>query len=249
MTERLPVVLLTGFEPFGGDRFNPSIEIARRLDRWQVRAAGDGTPIAEVRAEELPCVFGTALASLDQAIRRHRPRWIIALGLAGSRSDIGVERIAINVDDARIPDNAGQQPIDVPIRAAGPAAYWSTLPIKAIVAAIRAAGLPASVSQSAGTFVCTHVFYGLAHRLASRRGPRGAGAHGAVEKRAVEKRAVEKRVRGGFIHVPYPIEHDLPGDRPALLTLDAMVDAIRIAVQVAVEREGGDLREGGGAID
>ena len=161
-------VLVTGFEPFGGDAVNPSWEIAARLDGWMVRDSS-GTDIARVRAVRLPCVFGESLEVLGQALARHRPVAGIGLGLAASRDDISVERVAINVDDARIPDNAGRQPIDLPVRTGAPAAYWSTLPIKAIVAALQAAGIPVSVSQSAGTFVCNHVFYGLAHRLARRQ--------------------------------------------------------------------------------
>src|SRR5690606_37700984 len=126
--------------------------------------------LATVRSVLLPCVFGRALEVLDAAITRHRPSVVIALGLAGSRRDITVERVALNIDDARIPDNAGCRPIDQPVVAGAPCAYWSTLPIKAIVVALQEAGIAASVSQSAGTFVCNHVFYGLAHRLASRRG-------------------------------------------------------------------------------
>ena len=114
----------------------------------------------------LPCVFHRALAVLDAAIELHQPSVVIALGLAASRGDISVERVAINIDDARIPDNAGCRPIDQPVVVGAPCAYWSTLPIKSIVAAMQEAGIAASVSQSAGTFVCNHVFFGLAHRLA-----------------------------------------------------------------------------------
>lgn len=116
-------------------------------------------------ARQLPCVFGESLAVLNSAIDTLSPSLVLAVGQAGGRTDITVERVAINVDDARIADNRGQQPVDEPIVADGPAAWFSTLPIKAMVAAMRSAGIPASVSQTAGTFVCNHVMYGLLHKL------------------------------------------------------------------------------------
>lgn len=166
-------VLITGFEPFAGATTNPSALVASALD---------GQMIAKRRviASVLPVVFGASLRALYGELRRVRPELVICIGQAGGREAIGVERVAINVDDASVPDNEGAQPIDQPIARRGPAAYWSTLPIKAIVAALRAENLPAEVSQTAGTFVCNHLFYGLMHRL--RRWP---------------------DVRGGFIHVPY----------------------------------------------
>lgn len=171
-------ILLTGFEPFGGDDTNPS---------WRIAQALHGERIEGVRVESvcLPTEFGAANAALREAVLRHRPRLVLCLGLAANRGEISVERVAINVDDARIPDNAGASPIDEPVIAGAPAAYFSTLPIKAIVAALQAARLPAAVSQTAGTFVCNHVFFGLMHLL--RRRP---------------------ALRGGFVHVP--TEHTLP---------------------------------------
>lgn len=165
-------LLLTGFEPFGGDSVNPS---------WLVAQALQGELIAGVRVQALclPCVFGQALTVLQAAVQQHRPQVVLALGLAAVRGDISVERVAVNVDDARIADNAGAQPIDEPVFAGGPAAYFSTLPIKAIVGALQQAGLPATVSQTAGTFVCNHVFYGLMHQLRRHR-----------------------TVRAGFMHLP-----------------------------------------------
>jgi pyroglutamyl-peptidase len=125
----------------------------------------------------LPCVFGQSLQVLQGALQAHDPAVVLALGLAAGRSDLSVERVAINVDDARIPDNAGAQPVDEPVIAGAPDAYFSRLPIKAIVAALREAGLPASVSQSAGTFVCNHVFFGLMHMLAAPPPPRACRVH------------------------------------------------------------------------
>ena len=194
-------MLVTGFEPFGGDTLNPSAEIARTLD---------GRIIAEhqVVGVVLPCVFGDVIKELRRHLRRTRPTAVICLGLAGGRTAITPERVAINVDDARIPDNAGAQPKDRPIVKTGPAAYWSTLPVKAIVAALRARGIPAELSQSAGTFVCNHVFYALMHALRGKRG-----------------------VRGGFIHVPFLPEQAKTGE-PSL-PLAIMIEAIALAVAVA----------------
>ncbi len=223
----LPVALVTGFEPFGGDPVNPSWEIASRLEGWVVVDAG-GRSLAVVRTMRLPCVFGDALTALDQALATHRPVAVVALGLAGSRQDISVERIAINIDDARIPDNRGRQPVDEAVCPQAPAAYWSSLPIKAIVTALQDAGIAASVSQSAGTFVCNHVFFGLAHRLASLR----------------------PQVRGGFIHVPWPAGQPTPAGQVAgRVDLETAIEAIRIALQVTLTFGEGDLRRGAGAID
>ena len=200
---RLPTVLLTGFEAFGGDPVNPSWEIAARLEGWQVRELpAEGPLLAVVRSVRLPCIFDEALSVLDEALARHRPVAVIALGLAASRPEISVERVAVNIDDARIPDNAGRQPIDRPVCAEGPVAYWSGLPVKAIVAALRDAGIAAAVSQSAGTFVCNHVFYGLAHRLAAGAA-RAAAAGGRFQPAGAES-AAALACRGGFIHVPWP---------------------------------------------
>ena len=171
MTARTKTVLLTAFEPFGGDVVNASELAARPLDGVEI--AGHRVSVAI-----LPCVFGAAIERLRREIDRLEPALVVACGEAGGRSEISVERIAINVDDARIADNAGQQPIDVAVDADGPAAYFSRLPIKSIVRALSEAKIPAAISQSAGTFVCNHVFYGL--------------------MRALE----DTDVRGGFVHVP-----------------------------------------------
>jgi pyroglutamyl-peptidase len=197
-------VLLTGFVPFGGDPHNPSQDIARAL-------AGERIAGRRVAGPVLPCVFGESVAELQRLVAAERPELVVCLGLSWKRSGITPERIAINVDDARIPDERGAQPIDRPVVAGGPPAYLSTLPIKAIVQAVRAEGLPASVSSSAGTFVCNHVFYGLMHALRRRRA-----------------------VRGGFIHVPWAREQRPDG---AGLPLDAMQRAIAAAIRTALEVE------------
>ncbi|MFI5357704.1 MAG: pyroglutamyl-peptidase I [Opitutales bacterium] len=204
-------VLLTGFEPFGDERLNPSAEIARLLHGEVVA----GHP---VRGVLLPCVFNASLRELRRELDRGEPALVVCLGQAGGRGAITPERLAVNVDDARIPDNAGRQPVDRPVVRGGPAAYWSTLPIKAIVRRLALRGIPAEVSQSAGTFVCNHVFYALMHALRGRRA-----------------------VRAGFIHVPW-----LPGQGRPHLTLEQMTDGIRLALEVSLTRKR-DLRRAGGS--
>ncbi len=168
-------VLVTGFEPFGGEDVNPSWEAAGQL--------AEERP-GEVRAVALPCVFGEAIRVLRDAVTQHRPELVLCVGQAGGRTGLSLERTAVNVDDARIADNAGNQPVDIPVVAGGPVGYFSRLPIKACVAELRSAGIPASVSQTAGTFVCNHVFYGLMHLIATDL----------------------PDLRGGFVHVPYAPE-------------------------------------------
>jgi len=214
---RPPAILLTGFEPFDGETVNPS---------WQVASALHGETIegARVHALCLPCAFGDALAVLGDALQRRRPQIVLALGQATGRADITPERVAINVDDARIPCNAGRQPIDRAIVPGAPAAYFGTLPIKAIVAALRAAGLPASVSQTAGTYVCNHVFYGLMHALRRRRG-----------------------VRAGFVHLPLlPEQAARAAGAPPSLPLADQIRGVRLALATTVTTAA-DLHASGGA--
>jgi pyroglutamyl-peptidase len=208
-------VLLTGFEPFDGQAINPSEEIAREINEATIARH-------KVVGALLPCVFGAALKELKHQIKLHDPVVVICLGQAGGRTEITPERVAINVDDARIPDNAGQQPIDRPIAKEGPAAYFSTLPIKAIVHELRRREIPAAVSQTAGTFVCNHVFYGLMHELALHR----------------------PRVRGGFIHVPFVPEQTT--DKPSL-RFEVLTEAVRVAIATSVEYRR-DVRTTGGQI-
>lgn len=210
-------LLLTGFAPFGGETLNPSWEAVRRLD-------GERLGDLLVVAAQLPTEFGVALRVLDELLERHRPTLVVAVGQAGGRAELSLERIAINVDDARIPDNAGRQPIDEPVVAGGPAAYFSTLPIKAMTRVLRDAGIPAAVSQTAGTFVCNHVFYGLQHRL------QGSG------------------VRGGFIHIPYlPAQAAAQPGAPSM-ALETLIAGLRLALTCAATTQA-DLREGGGQLD
>ena len=212
------VVLVTGFDPFGGETSNPSWEICTRLPK---EIAG-----ARIETLRVPCVFGRAIEAAAEAIERHRPAIVICLGQAGGRSAIGVERVAINVDDARIADNARGQPIDRPVVAGGPAAYFATLPVKAMVAAIRKAGVPAEVSNSAGTFVCNHLMYGVLHFIAGRKSD----------------------ARSGFIHVPYAEGQVLDKPGVAAMAIASMVRGIEAGIEAAV-RTRTDLRISEGALD
>lgn len=213
-----PCLLVTGFEPFGGEVENPSAEAVQALDGWRVAGA-------RVHTRVLPCVFGQALQVLNQALAECRPRLVLAVGQAAGRAELSLERVAINLDDARIPDNAGGQPVDRPVVAQGPAAYFSNLPVKAIVAALRGQGLPAGVSHSAGTFVCNHVFYGLMHRLTACPG-----------------------VLGGFVHVP--LSPRQAARQPGQPSMDpALVRrGLEIILDTAWRHTGPDLLQTGGSI-
>lgn len=201
-------ILLTGFEPFGGDSVNPSWEVARAL-HGEVVAGG------RVHACCLPTTFDGAPAALREALARYEPEVVIALGLASGRAEVSIERVAVNLIDARIPDNAGHRPQDVPVRSDGPAAYFSTLPIKAMRDALRAAGHPAGLSLSAGAFVCNQVFYELQHQLAGQAR------------------------RSGFIHVPaLPQQAALALPVVPSMGLTAQVEAIRLAIATALQPDG-----------
>ena len=198
-------ILLTGFEPFGGDVVNPSWEIARALDGTTVGGA-------QVVACQLPCVFGRAPQVLQQALAQGPFVLVVALGMAGSRTGLSFERVAINLDDAPIPDNAGQQPVDVAVLPLGPAAYFSSLPVKRMLDAVRAAGSAAETSQTAGTFVCNHVFYQLMHTLAG----------------------MPNAPRAGFIHVPVLPEQQALHPLGQAMALRMQVEGVRVALQAAL---------------
>ncbi|SFN38288.1 pyroglutamyl-peptidase I [Xenorhabdus japonica] len=212
-------VLVTGFEPFGGKAINPSWEAVRPLQGCQIAGAN-------IEVCLLPCVFDTSLEYLYAAIERLKPELVISVGEAGGRSNISVERVAININDARIPDNTGKQPIDIPVIIDSPMAYFSTLPIKKIVNELNHAKIPATVSQTAGTFVCNHVMYGLLHYL-NQHFP---------------------TVRGGFIHVPYlPEQAKKFLDEPSM-AVEMMIAALKIAIEATLRNEK-DIAVTGGATN
>jgi pyroglutamyl-peptidase len=200
-------VLLTAFDPFGGETVNPSQEAVRRL------LAGPAPDGVELRSVVLPVVFGEAVRGLEAAVAEHEPDLVLCLGEAGGRSAVTPERFAVNLNDAPMPDNAGQQPVDEPVVPDGPVAYSSSLPVAALVDALHAAGIPASKSSTAGNYVCNNVFYGLMHLIATRR----------------------PELRGGFVHVPYQTEQVLTKhDTPPSLPVETITQAVRICVEVSV---------------
>lgn len=211
-------VVVTGFDPFGGERINPAAEAVKRL----AGTTADGVTIA---AYEVPTVFGASIEKLRHIIKEEQPELVLCVGQAGGRAEISVERVAINVDDARIPDNAGQQPVDTAVVPGGPVGYWSTLPIKAVVRDIRATGIPAGISQTAGTFVCNHLFYGLMHLLASEF----------------------PGVRGGFIHIPFLPEQAVNHPGQPSLSLEHIVQGLQVAVATSLQVEA-DAVIGGGQV-
>ena len=211
-----PKVLVTGFDAFGGDAINPS---------WLAAKALHGRVVLghTVVAAQLPTVFDASLQALRALLKQHRPALVICVGQAGGRSALSLERVAINVNDARIADNAGAQPVDTPVVPGAPAAYFSTLPIKAMLLALQRKGIPVEVSQTAGTFVCNHVFYGLMHLLATQRG--------------------FKSSRGGFIHVPWLAEQGAPS-----MPLADITRGLRLALRTALATTT-DAAVGAGALD
>lgn len=211
------VVLVTGFTPFGGERTNPSWEIVKALpDRLL------GYRIEKLR---VPTEFGNAIDATAKAINTLQPEIALCFGQAGGRSHMSVERIAINIDDARIADNAGKQMIDQPVRGDGPAAYFCTVPIKAMVTAMLEAGAPAEVSNTAGTFVCNHLIYGVLHHI-------------AVNALAT---------RAGFVHVPYLDSQVLGKAGISSMSLPTMIAGAKAAIMAAIKHKT-DLKLAGGTI-
>ena len=210
-----PRVLLTGFDAFGGQTLNPSWLAVQQLHGRRI--AGH-----KIVAAQLPTVFDKSLLVLRGLLKLHQPSLVICVGQAGGRGAISLERVAINLNDARIADNAAAQPIDTPVVPGGPSAYFTSLPVKAMLLALQRDNLAAEVSQSAGTFVCNHVFYGLMHMLATQRGL--------------------KRTRGGFIHVPF-----VEGQGTPHMALDDIVRGLRLAVRSALSNTV-DIQATAGAI-
>jgi len=214
-------ILVTGFDPFGGEKINPALETIKRLP--------DTILGAQIIKLEIPTVVGKSLAKIAEAVEKENPDVVLSIGQAGGRSEITVERVGINIDDCRIPDNEGNQPIDEPVVKGGPAAYFVTVPIKAIVENIKAHNIPASISNTAGTFICNHVCYGVAHLAAART-------------------AAGKPMKSGFIHIPFLPEQVI--GKPALtpsMSLETIVSGITHALEAIVEH-GSDIKVSGGKI-
>ena len=217
LSEVIMKILVSGFDPFGGETINPSIEAVKRLP--------DSINGVEIIKLEIPTVIGKSIDVLTQAVEKHLPDVVLSVGQAGGRSDITLERIAINIDDCRIKDNEGNQPIDEPIVRDGPDAYFLTLPIKSIVSNLQSQGIPASVSNSAGTFICNHVAYGMAH-LAKTKYP---------------------NMKTGFIHIPFIPEQVLNKSNMPSLSLDRIIKALEMVIQT-ISEVNVDIKKTGGKI-
>lgn len=197
----MKTILITGFDPFGGEPINPAWEAVKLIDGYESNGY-------RVVAKMVPTVRRKSIEAVRVAKEEYEPEYILCVGQAGGRSDITVERVAINVDDFRIPDNEGNQPVDEVIEAEGAPAYFATLPVKTIVNELRQDGIPASVSNTAGTFVCNHIMYGLLHMI-----------H-------------DSHIKGGFMHIPYLPEQvvDKPG-QPSMAK-ETVVHTLQILVDV-----------------
>lgn len=211
-------ILVTGFDPFGGESMNPAIEAVRLLP--------DTIKGAQIEKLEIPTVFNKSAEVVRQKMQEYQPDVVLNIGQAGGRMGLTPERVAINQDDARIPDNEGNQPIDVAIQEDGAPAYFSGLPIKAMVEAMKQAGIPASVSNTAGTFVCNHIMYQTLY---------------LVDKEFPE-------VKAGFMHIPFMTEQVLDKPNQPAMSLTDMARGIEAAIEAIVEYHGKeDIQAVGGA--
>lgn len=210
-------ILITGFDPFGGEEINPALEAVKLIDSHKFAA--------DIIKLEVPTVFGQSIEHVAQKIREVEPDVVLAIGQAGGRAAITPERVAINLDDARIPDNVGKQPIDVVINETGAPAYFATIPIKAMVEAVRSVGVPAAVSNTAGTFVCNHLMYGILDML----------------------QAEYPSARGGFVHVPFIPEQVVHNPSQPSMGLQDIVRGLEASLQAIIDHEQ-DIKVEGGAI-
>lgn len=205
-------ILVTGFEPFGGATMNPALEAVRRLP---ATVAG-----AEVVTVKIPVVFGRDIEALGAAVAELRPDACVCIGHARGRTHITPEFVGINYAHAHIPDNAGNQPLARPIVEGGPDAYFTTLPVHAMAAHMKEAGIPAAVSYTAGTFCCNELLYGLLHLCATEY----------------------PAMRGGFIHVPYATEQAAElGDGTPSMSVDMMVRGLTLALEAIIAHPEGDI--------
>lgn len=208
-------ILISGFEPFGNDSINPSLEAVKLLDQLEIANA-------KIHIVQTPVVRYKSIDTVIDAIKKIQPHIVITVGQAGGRAGITPERVAINVDDFRIKDNEGNMPIDQPIFPNASNAYFSSLPIKAIVKALQSEGIPSHVSNSAGTFVCNHLFYGVEHFIRSN----------------------SLEIRHGFIHIPYLPEQVKEANEPSM-GLELIVKSLKIAVKATLENEKDLVIKGG----
>ena len=194
-------ILLTAFTPFDGESINPALEAMKLLP--------DKIGNLQVLKLEVPTVFGKSARLVIETIEQAKPDFVLSIGQAGGRAEITPERIAINIDDARIPDNEGNQPVDRAIYLDGENAYFSTLPVKAMVEDIKKEGLPASLSNSAGTYVCNHLMYSVLYYIQINALP----------------------IKAGFIHVPYIPEQTVEKKDKPSLELSEIVRGLNAALE------------------
>ena len=200
-------ILVTGFDPFGGEKINPAIESVKRLP--------DKILDAKIIKLEIPTVIGKSVDKIREKIKEVEPDVVLSIGQAGGRPDITVERVGINCDDCRIKDNEGNQPIDEKVVEDGPAAYFATIPIKAMVEQIKEGKIPASVSNTAGTFICNHVLYGVCHIKATEY----------------------PNMRTGFIHIPFLPEQVTDKKNMPSMALDTIVKGLELAIEAIITTE------------
>lgn len=200
-------ILVTGFDPFGGEKINPAIESVKRLP--------DKILDAEIIKLEIPTVIGKSVDKIREKIKEVEPDVVLSIGQAGGRPDITIERVGINCDDCRIKDNEGNQPIDEKVVEDGPAAYFATIPIKAMVEHIKEGKIPASVSNTAGTFICNHVLYGVCHIKATEY----------------------PNMRTGFIHIPFLPEQVTDKKNMPSMALETIVKGLELAIEAIITNE------------
>ena len=210
-------ILVTGFDPFGGEPINPAIESVKRLP--------DNIAGSEIIKLEIPTVRKKSLEKIEKAINEHNPDVILSIGQAGGRFDISIERIGINLDDFRIPDNEGNQIIDEPIFPDGENSYFVKLPVKAMVQNVQKNNIPASVSYTAGTFVCNHVLYGVLY---------------LIEKKYKGKKS-------GFIHIPFLPQQVIDKRNMPSMELNTIVKGLTAAIE-AIVKNNEDIKEVGGTV-
>ncbi len=209
-------VLVTGFDPFGGESINPALEAVKKLP--------DTIGGAEIIKQEIPTVFERSIGVLEKAIKDHKPDVVLSVGQAGGRFDITVEKVAINLQDASIPDNDKKQPIDKKVFEDGENAYFATIPVKAIVESINKAGIPASISYSAGTYVCNNIMYAGLY-LINKKYP---------------------HIRGGFIHVPFIPEQAVGKKNTPSMAVADITKALKEAIKTIIKHKE-DIDKAGGA--
>jgi hypothetical protein len=205
-------ILVTGFEPFGNDDVNPSLELLKKLPSQILKA--------DIIKLEVPVVRGNALDKIKEAIKEYSPDVVLSVGQFMGRADISIERVAINIDDYSIPDNEGNQPIDEPIIEGGPPAYFMTIPIKAILQKLVGNKMPATISNSMGTYLCNHVAYGVANIIAEH-----------------------ENIKSGFIHIPVLPEQTVNKPRTPSMSLETSTRAIELAIEAIVENSSGVVQE------